>query len=354
MIEREEGELSLSRQRRLLEISRSSLCYRPKGESAQTLALMRKIDELFLRYPFYGSRQMVRHLRRDGVGVGRHRVRRLMRLMESKRSTRRPRPVRRIPSTGRTPICSRTWRSSVRITCGARTSPSSRCAQASCTWSRSWTGRVVACCRGVCRTVSTPRSAWRRSCATQARDLQHGPGQPVHQLSLYRCPQGGRSGDLDGRSGPVHGQRLHRASVALAEVRGGLPSRTRRRPQGAAPDRRVASLLQHGTPHSSLDGRTPTEAHRGLAPSAAADEPRLPQNQQFSTAPTTAAAAWKPHETVQRTGTTSLPMCRGMARRESARWTASTVTSVRRSVPWPAIPTAVWALGSPKRPAAAS
>ena len=39
---------------------------------------MRRIDELFL--PFYGSRQMVR-LRRDGVCVGRHRVRRLMRLM---------------------------------------------------------------------------------------------------------------------------------------------------------------------------------------------------------------------------------------------------------------------------------
>ena len=38
---------------------------------------MRRIDELFLKYPFYGSRQMVRQLRRDGVCVGRHRVRRL-------------------------------------------------------------------------------------------------------------------------------------------------------------------------------------------------------------------------------------------------------------------------------------
>jgi putative transposase len=45
------------------------------------LALMRRIDELFLRYPFFGSRQMVRQLRRDGVAAGRHRVRRLMRLM---------------------------------------------------------------------------------------------------------------------------------------------------------------------------------------------------------------------------------------------------------------------------------
>ena len=42
---------------------------------------LRRIDKLFLEYPFYGSRQMVRHLWREGDRVGRHRVRRLMRLM---------------------------------------------------------------------------------------------------------------------------------------------------------------------------------------------------------------------------------------------------------------------------------
>ena len=73
--------LSVSRQCRLLSISRSSFYYAPRGESPENLALMRRIDELFLKYPFYGSRQMVRQLRREGVGAGRHRVRRLMRLM---------------------------------------------------------------------------------------------------------------------------------------------------------------------------------------------------------------------------------------------------------------------------------
>ena len=73
--------LSLSRQCRLVSISRSSFYYAPRGESAQNLALMRRIDELFLKYPFYGSRQMVRQLRREGISAGRHRVRRLMRLM---------------------------------------------------------------------------------------------------------------------------------------------------------------------------------------------------------------------------------------------------------------------------------
>jgi len=81
MITREHPELSLSRQCEVLSISRSSFYHAPKGESPATLALMRRIDELFLKYPFYGSRQMARQLRREGVRAGRHRVRRLMRLM---------------------------------------------------------------------------------------------------------------------------------------------------------------------------------------------------------------------------------------------------------------------------------
>ena len=81
MIARADPNLSITRQCRLLSLSRSSFYYAAKGESDANLALMRRIDELFLKYPFFGSRQMVRRLRRDGLGVGRHRVRRLMRLM---------------------------------------------------------------------------------------------------------------------------------------------------------------------------------------------------------------------------------------------------------------------------------
>ncbi len=83
--------LSLSRQCQLVSISRSSFYYAPRGESPENLALMRRIDEVFLRYPFYGSRQMVRQLRRDGVSAGRHRVRRLMRLMGLEAIYRAPR-----------------------------------------------------------------------------------------------------------------------------------------------------------------------------------------------------------------------------------------------------------------------
>ena len=71
--------------------------HRPKGESAENLGLMRRIDELFLKYPFYGSRQMVRHLWREGVRVGRHRVRRLMRLMGLQAIYQAPRTTRPHP-----------------------------------------------------------------------------------------------------------------------------------------------------------------------------------------------------------------------------------------------------------------
>ncbi len=81
MIAHDHPDLSLSRQCRVLSISRSSFYYVLKGERPENLGLMHRIDELFLKYPFYGSRQMARQLRREGICVGRHRVRRLMRLM---------------------------------------------------------------------------------------------------------------------------------------------------------------------------------------------------------------------------------------------------------------------------------
>ena len=52
---------------------------------------MRRLDELNLAYPFYGSRQIVRHLACEEVFVGRHRVRRLMRLIGLEAIYRKPR-----------------------------------------------------------------------------------------------------------------------------------------------------------------------------------------------------------------------------------------------------------------------
>jgi putative transposase len=78
MIEPARVDLSVARQCELVSISRSAFYYQPAGESPFNLALMRLIDEAFMEWPFFGSRQMARHLRRQGYVVGRKRVSRLM------------------------------------------------------------------------------------------------------------------------------------------------------------------------------------------------------------------------------------------------------------------------------------
>ena len=73
--------LSIRKQCKILRISRSSFYYQPKEASSETLSIMNRMDELFMAYPFYGSRQMMVSLQREGISIGRHRVRRLMRIM---------------------------------------------------------------------------------------------------------------------------------------------------------------------------------------------------------------------------------------------------------------------------------
>ena len=81
LVERPAEDLSVRRQCALLNVARSGV-YRPKTEpSAEDLALMRRIDELHLELPFYGSRRMTFELSKEGRGVNRKRVQRLMRVM---------------------------------------------------------------------------------------------------------------------------------------------------------------------------------------------------------------------------------------------------------------------------------
>jgi putative transposase len=80
-VERVGSDLSVRRQCQLLNVARSGV-YRPRPEpDAEDLALMRRIDELHLEKPFYGSRRMTFELNEEGRGVNRKRVQRLMRLM---------------------------------------------------------------------------------------------------------------------------------------------------------------------------------------------------------------------------------------------------------------------------------
>ena len=81
LVEPDHPRLSIVRQCELLTVNRSSYYYRPSGETALNLELMRLIDKQHLETPYYGARQMARHLRRQGHGVSRKRIGRLMRLM---------------------------------------------------------------------------------------------------------------------------------------------------------------------------------------------------------------------------------------------------------------------------------
>ena len=81
MVERPGKDLSVRRQCVLLSLTRSGV-YRSKPVAgADDLAVMRRIDELHLELPFYGSRRMTFELNKEGRGVNRKRVRRLMRVM---------------------------------------------------------------------------------------------------------------------------------------------------------------------------------------------------------------------------------------------------------------------------------
>jgi len=90
MIEPAHPALSVTRQCALLGLPRASYYHRPRPESDANLALMRVIDETYLAYPFFGSRQMTRWLRRQDHDVNRKRVQRLMRQMGWEAIYRKP------------------------------------------------------------------------------------------------------------------------------------------------------------------------------------------------------------------------------------------------------------------------
>jgi putative transposase len=73
--------ISVRHQCELLGVSRSSVYYVPVEPDAEELDLMRRIDEVHLKSPFYGSRTIGRELRERGYRANRKRVQRLMRLM---------------------------------------------------------------------------------------------------------------------------------------------------------------------------------------------------------------------------------------------------------------------------------
>jgi putative transposase len=90
-------ELPLARQAQLLLLSRGGLYYRPRPVSPADLAIMRRIDELHLDYPFAGSRMLRDLLHGEGVAIGRQRVATMMKRMEIEAIYRRPNTSKTTP-----------------------------------------------------------------------------------------------------------------------------------------------------------------------------------------------------------------------------------------------------------------
>ena len=103
-------ELPVARQAELLRLSRSTLYYQPRPVSAAELAIMRRIDELHLDYPFAGSRMLRDLLRGEGIAIGRQRVATMMKRMGIEALYRCPNTSKPAAGTRSIRTCCAAWR----------------------------------------------------------------------------------------------------------------------------------------------------------------------------------------------------------------------------------------------------
>jgi len=97
LVDHDDASVPVVVQCRLLKVARSTFYYRPAAVCTDDLAVMRRMDELYLAYPFYGSRRMTAVLRREGWVLNRKRARRLMRLMGLQAIYQKPNTSRQHP-----------------------------------------------------------------------------------------------------------------------------------------------------------------------------------------------------------------------------------------------------------------
>ena len=228
---------------------------------------MRLTDAQFLETPWYGSKQMARHLRREGYQVGRKRIRRLMAKMGLVPSISDRARRFRIRSIGSTRICCATWRYVSEPGLVRRHHVCSDAAWvlylvAVMEWLRRARGRC--CLAGVehhGRGVLCDGAGGSAGPVRAPDDLQHQLGKPIHLTAVHRRVASGRGRHLHGRARAVVGQRVHerlwrslkyecvylQAFETGSELRAGLS--------------RWISYYNARRPNSSLAGRTPDEAY---------------------------------------------------------------------------------------------
>jgi putative transposase len=214
--------LPVARQCQLLQLARSTAYYQPRPVSETTLALMRRIDERHLQYPFAGARMLRDLLRQEGHAIGRRQVATPMRRMGITAVYRMPRTSQRHPAHRIYPYLLRqltitrpnhVWASDITYVpmkrgfvylCAILDWASRRVLA----WRLSNTLTTDFCGRG----AGGPHPLW------PPRDLQHGSRLSVHQPGIHRASADAWNSDQHGWSRAMAGQCLCRAVVAESQI----------------------------------------------------------------------------------------------------------------------------------------
>jgi hypothetical protein len=226
LVDRDHGEPSIRKQCELLGIARSGVYRKPPPANDNDLALMRRIDELFTAWPFLGSRRMAAMLQAEGHAINRKHVQRLMRRMGIAALGPKPRTTKPAPGPKIFPYLLRNltidrpnqlWSADITYVPIGRgflylvAVIALRQAQGE-VGEPGGAGLAVLQYDG--RVVLRLGARGGVGALRQAGDLQHRPGQPVHQRRLHRHTRRCRHPHLDGWARPVDGQCLHRAAMA--------------------------------------------------------------------------------------------------------------------------------------------
>lgn len=254
MIDREH-ELPLAAQCRLLGIARGCAYYRPVPVSQADLRLMRHIDELDLAFPYFGSRRLQIKLREDGVDVGRRHLATLMRRMGIEALYRKPRTSQ--------PNCQhRIYPYLLKDVAIERPDQVWAADITYIPMARGFGYRVaiidVFSRKVLAHRLSNTMTADFCVAALQEALARFGTpeifntdqGAQVHRRGPHRHPGRARHRHQHGRQGPLDRQRVHRAAVALGQVRGRLPARLRVAGRGAARAGGVLLPVQRRPPAS--------------------------------------------------------------------------------------------------------
>ena len=255
--------LSVQRQCELLGVPRSTYYYQPRPESAENLRLLRRLDELYMECPFFGSRRMAVTLE-----VNRKRIQRLMRILGIEALYPKPNLSRPAPGHEIYPYLLR----------GVSIERPNQVWSTDITYVpmhggflylvavMDWFSRFVLSWElsntmetGFCLAALESGVPLRPT-----RNLELRSGFAVHLGRLSGAAEEARHLDQHGWTRPRPGQCFHRAAVAQLEVRADLPRRLRQRGRTVAGAGSLLPFLQ--SPASAPGARLPHAGRSVPAP----------------------------------------------------------------------------------------